>query len=77
MVIQEPPQEYIEVLEVLNTLYEEVDGYSFYKYIFPDNQKRGELGGHYEKPNAIFLYTDEKDSGTKRRLRRRIMLSDT
>jgi hypothetical protein len=77
MVTQEPPQEYIEVLEVLSTLYEEVDGYSFYNYIFPDNQKRGEFEGNYEKPNAIFLYTDDKDKGTKRRLRRRIMLSDT
>lgn len=77
MVNREPPQEYTEVLEVLNALYEEVDGYSFYNYIFPDNQKCGEFGIHYEKPNAIFLYTDEKDIGTKRRLRRRIMLSDT
>lgn len=77
MAKKEPPQEYIEVLEVLNVLYDEVDGYSFYDYIFPDNQKQGEQCGHYEKPNAVYLYTDEKDSGTRRRLRRRIMLSDT
>lgn len=77
MAKKEPPQEYIEVLEVLNVLYDEVDGCSFYDYIFPDNQKQGEQCGHYEKPNAVYLYTDEKDNGTKRRLRRRIMLSDT
>ena len=77
MAKKEPPQEYIEVLEVLNVLYDEVDGCSFYDYIFPDNQKQGEQCSHYEKPNAVYLYTDEKDSGTRRRLRRRIMLSDT
>ena len=68
MAKKEPPQEYIEVLEVLNVLYDEVDGCSFYDYIFPDNQKQGEQCGHYEKPNAVYLYTDEKDNGTKRRL---------
>lgn len=41
MAKKEPPQEYIEVLEVLNVLYDEVDGCSFYDYIFPDNQKQG------------------------------------
>ena len=30
MAKKEPPQEYIEVLEVLNVLYDEVDGCSFY-----------------------------------------------
>ena len=71
------PQEYIEVLEVLQEFYEEIDGYSFYKYIFPDNQKSGDLNFCYEKPNAIYLYSDAKDMGTKRRLRRRIMIADT
>ena len=66
MAKKEPPQEYIEVLEVLNVLYDEVDGCSFYDYIFPDNQKQGEQCSHYEKPNAVYLYTDEKDSGTRR-----------
>ena len=55
MAKKEPPQEYIEVLEVLNVLYDEVDGCSFYDYIFPDNQKQGEQCGHYEKPNAVYL----------------------
>ena len=32
MAKKEPPQEYIEVLEVLNVLYDEVDGCSFYDY---------------------------------------------
>lgn len=75
----EIPQEYSEVLEVLSAVYEEVDGCSFYRYIFPDNQVTGEhkQGGRFEKPNAVFLYKDERDEGRKRRLRRRIMLSDT
>lgn len=74
---KEAPQEYMEVLEALSAVYDEVDGCSFYRFIFPDNQKQGELCGHYEKPNAIFLYKDEKDEGTKRRLSRRVMLADT
>lgn len=74
---KEPPQEYVEVLEALSVGYDEVYGCSFYRYIFPDNQKRGDMGGHYEKPNAVFLYKDKNDNGTKRSLRRRIMLDDT
>lgn len=31
----------------------------------------------YSHPNAIYLYKDERDAGTKRRLRRRVMLNDT
>ena len=73
----EIPQEYREVLEALSAVYEEVDGCSFYRYIFPDNQRIWEQGGHYEKPNAVFLYKDERDEGKKRRLRRRIMFFDT
>ena len=75
----EIPQEYSEVLEALGAVYEEVDGCSFYRYIFPDNQRQGEhkQGGRFEKPNAVFLYKDDRDEGKKRRLRRRIMLSDT
>lgn len=75
----EIPQDYSEVLEALSAVYEEVDGCSFYRYIFPDNQRQGEhtQGGRFEKPNAVFLYKDDRDEGKKRRLRRRIMLSDT
>ena len=74
--LRKPPQEYIEVLDIMSVLYDEIDGLSFYRYIFPDNQKQGEQGIHFQQPNAVFLYKDEKDEGTKRRLRRRIMLSD-
>ena len=70
-------RDYFDVFDTLNSLYDEVDGCSFYRYIFPDNQNQGEQCGRYEQPNAIYLYTDERDQGTKRRLRRRIMLSDT
>ena len=64
MAKKEPPQEYIEVLEVLNVLYDEVDGCSFYDYIFPDNLKQGEQCGHYDKPNAVYLYTDDSEKQT-------------
>lgn len=71
------PKEYTEVFEILNSRYEEIDGCSFYQDIFPDNQCTGQMEGNYLNPNAIYLYQDEKDKGTKRRLRRRVMLADT
>lgn len=71
------PMDYMAVLEVLSAVYDEVDGHSFYRYIFPNNEKQGERNTDFSKPNAIYLYKDDKDKGTQRRLRRRIMLSDT
>lgn len=68
---------YREQLDYFSNQYEEVNGYDFYKYIFPCNENQGELRTDFQKPNAIYLYHDEKDEGTKRRMRRRIMLSDT
>lgn len=73
----ETGQSYIELLEAIGAVYPEVNGYSFYRYLFPDNEKQGELNTNFSKPNAIYLYQDEKDNGTERKLRRRIMLSDT
>ena len=68
---------YQELWQILGHLYDEMDGCAFYKYIFPDNEKLGEVHTDYSKPNAIYLYKDEQDEGTERRLRRRIMLDDT
>ena len=69
--------DYKEVFQILNSKYEEVSGYDFYKYLFPNNENAGEFNTDFSKPNAIYLYQDEKDQGEKRRLRRRIMLNDT
>lgn len=69
-------QNFIETDEILSSLYDEIDGYEFYKYIFPSNENVGELNTHYANPNAVFLYKAREDAGTKRRLRRRIMLND-
>lgn len=66
-----------EQLAYLGNQFEEYNGYDFYRYIFPDNEIQGDLNVDFSKPNAIYLYQDEKDKGTKRRLRRRIMLKDT
>jgi hypothetical protein len=64
-------------LYFLSAQFPEVDGYNFYLDIFPDNEVSGELHTDYSHPNALYLYRDETDVETKRRLRRRIMLSDT
>ena len=66
-----------ECYEMLSNVYEQVNGEDFYRYIFPDNENSGEMHTDFSHPNAIYLYQDEKDVGTQRRLRRRIMLDDT
>jgi hypothetical protein len=68
---------YQELWQILGHLYDEMDGCSFYKYIFPDNEKLGEVHTDFSKPNAIYLYQDERDKGTVRNYRRRIMIDDT
>lgn len=70
-------QSYRDLIGVLESLYEEVDGCSFYAYLFPDNENQGEMADDYSHPNAIYLYKDENDTGEERRLHQRIMLSDT
>lgn len=70
-------RDYFEVIEYLQAQYEEVDGYSFYSDIFPDNERTGEMHTDFSRPNAIYLYKDPCNSGSKRGLTRRIMLSDT
>lgn len=68
---------YNEVFNYLSSQYEEVSGFDFYNDLFPDNELSGEFNTDYSKPNGIYLYTDENDKDSKRRLRRKIMLKDT
>lgn len=68
---------YTEAHNYLANRFEEIDGQDFYMDIFPCNETAGELHTDYSKPNAVYLYQDAKDENSKRRLRRRIMLSDT
>ena len=75
--MKNPIADYETVVEMIQAMYPEVSGYDFYRDIFPDNEKSGEIGSKYLKPNAVYLYQDEADFGSKRRLRRRIMLHDT
>lgn len=71
------PSNYSELTEYLSAQYPEVSGCEFYHELFPDNECAGELSEDYSRPNAVYLYTDQKDEDTKRRMRRRIMLADT
>ncbi len=61
--------------EYLSAQYPEVDGYKFYKELFPDNENAGEQHRDFSHPNAVYLYRDEQAEGKK--LRRRKMLNDT
>lgn len=68
---------YICVYDYLSANYFEVDGYNFYADIFPNNENEGEYCLGFSRPNAIYLYQDDRDSGTYSRLHRRIMLKNT
>lgn len=56
--ISDIQENYIELKEILSSRYEEVNGLDFYRYLFPNNENRGELNTDYSKPNAIYLYKD-------------------
>lgn len=75
--IKDKAGNYVNVRNILSNQFEEVDGYDFYRYIFPNNQNQGELSKNYSKPNAVYLYRDEEEENPKRTYRRRIMLNDT
>lgn len=75
--IKDKKGNYMRVKEILSSRYEEVGGYDFYRYIFPNNQNVGELSENYSKPNAIYLYRDDEEEDPDRTYRRRIMLNNT
>ena len=66
-----------ECYDMMSCVYEQVNGEAFYRYIFPNNENSGEMYSDFSHPNAVYLYHDEQDEGSQRRLRRRIMLNDT
>ena len=51
---------YEEVLAILESRYEEVNGYDFYREIFPDGERSTECHTDYSHPNAVFLFYDEQ-----------------
>lgn len=68
------PESYNRLIEMLDNLYEEVDGCSFYEYLFPDNERQGEMPNDYSKPNAVYLYRGDSSAEYRdRKMRRRIM----
>ncbi len=72
------PESYDGLIQMLDVLYEEVDGCSFYEYLFPDNERQGEMPDDYSKPNAVYLYQSDSTAEYRdRKMQRRIMLSDT
>lgn len=40
--ISDIQENYIELKEILSSRYEEVNGLDFYRYIFPNNENRGD-----------------------------------
>lgn len=78
MDLEKAKQDNFDVNNRLECNFEEVNGYDFYRFIFPNNERAGDFHYDYSQPNAIYLYTDEeRDRGTNRNLRRRVMLDDT
>lgn len=73
-------QDYVDVNNFLEVQYPSVNGYDFYRYIFPNNENAGEQNTDFSKPNAIYLYQDMEFEPTEERQRllsRKIMLNDT
>lgn len=58
--MEEDLSTYWDVLQVLEGQFEEVNGYDFYREIFPDGECSGEQHTDFSHPNAIFLCYDEK-----------------
>ena len=66
-------ESYNSVISILGAVGEEINGYDFYREIFPDNESSGECHMDYSHPNAIYMYWDPDE---ERRMRR-VMLKDT
>jgi len=60
----------------MSARYDEINGYDFYNYIFPNNERSGELSDDFSRPNAIYLFKNEDETSTRKMIRR-IMLKDT
>lgn len=65
---------YHDVIEYLSCRYEELDGYDFYKELFPNCENVGAYHYDFSQPNAVYLYESDRDTGKKKR---RIMLVDS
>ena len=64
--------DYEVVFQILSSQFDQVNGFDFYRDIFPNNENEGELNTDFSKPNAIYLYQDEN-----KKMKRRVMLNDT
>lgn len=53
--------------------FNDLNGYEFYRFVFPNCENVGEMNQDFSKPNPVYLYSDFKTE----RLRRRIFLNDT
>lgn len=62
--------------QLMSARYDEINGYDFYNYIFPNNERAGELSNDFSTPNAVYLFKNE-DEVSDRKMTRRIMLKDT
>lgn len=69
-------QNYIDGYEYMSAQYEEVGGFDFYGELFPNNEISGEQHTDFSHPNAVYLYREQNGVTGKKKMRRRIMLSD-
>lgn len=66
-------ENYSVLIDFLSSRYEQVNGYDYYRFIFPDNENVGEPDADVYKPNAIYVWQNQN---TKKR-KKRIMFNDT
>ena len=67
-------QDYQECYDFMDAQFDRVNGYDFYRELFPENECSWEQHTDYSHPNAVYLYREE--AAGKKRTRRRIMYSD-
>lgn len=69
-------ENYLETVSVMDSYTDRIDGYNFYKFIFPNNELSGKQADDFSMPNAIFLYENDMPQ-VKKEYSKRIMLKDT
>lgn len=62
-------ENYNAVVNIMDSFTDRVNGYDFYKYIFPKNEEQGEQQSDFSRPNAIFMH-ENRVTAAKRSIRK-------
>lgn len=71
--MREELEDYFICKERLKNEFEEINGFDFYRFIFPNCEDIGELNQDFSKPNPVYLFRDYET----KKINRRIMLKNS